>query len=196
MYLHFTASQTVTLDVPTQPIPIHHYLRQPQRLVHALTDPTRVEFLGDNCFRLKMRPLNFLMISVQPVVDMEVKAAADGAIRLRSRACEIRGVEYINQRFRLDLVGYLRPQMEDSQTQLVGQADLKVGVDMPPPLLFTPIPILEATGNGLLKSVLLTIKQRLMHQLLADYGAWLQEQNMPMPALSAPDSMVTAPGLG
>lgn len=193
MYLHFTANQTVTLDVPSHPIPIQHYLRQPQRLVHALTDPTRVEFLGEHCFRLKMRPLNFLMITLQPVVDMEVKAAADGSIRLRSKACEIRGVDYINQRFRLDLIGYLRPEVTATQTKLTGQADLKVGVDMPPPLSLTPLPILEATGNGLLKSVLLTIKQRLMHQLLADYGAWIYEQTTP--ELVAQETMVTVPGL-
>ncbi|AFY62456.1 MULTISPECIES: DUF1997 domain-containing protein [Cyanophyceae] len=193
MYLHFTANQTVTLDVPSHPTPIQHYLRQPQRLVHALTDPTRVELLGEHCFRLKMRPVNFLMITLQPVVDMEVKAAADGSIRLRSKACEIRGVDYINQRFRLDLIGYLRPEVTPNQTKLIGQADLKVGVDMPPPLSLTPLPILEATGNGLLKSVLLTIKQRLMHQLLADYGAWLEEQHPH--ELPAEEGMVTVPGL-
>lgn len=193
MYLHFTANQTVTLDVPAQPIPIQHYLRQPQRLVHALTDPTRVELLGEHRFRLKMRPLTFLMITLQPVVDMEVKAAADGTLKLRSLACEIRGVEYINQRFRLDLVGYLRPEVLAHETKLVGQADLKVGVDIPPPLLFTPHQILEATGNGLLKSVLLTIKQRLMHQLLVDYGAWLEEHMAENPL--AQTELATVPGL-
>jgi hypothetical protein len=45
-------------------------------------------------------------------------------------------------------------------------------VDVPMPLALTPKPFLEATGNGLLKSVLLTVKQRLMHHLLADYRAW------------------------
>jgi hypothetical protein len=35
---------------------------------------------------------------------------------------------------------------------------------------------LEATGNGLLRSVLLTIKQRLMHQLLSDYRTWAVDQ--------------------
>jgi len=49
---------------------------------------------------------------------------------------------------------------------------LEVGVEMPPLFWLTPKPILEATGNGLLKSVLLTIKQRLMYQLLLDYRQW------------------------
>lgn len=176
MYLTFSATQTVTLDVPTQPTPIQHYLRQPKRLVYALTDPSRVEFLAENSFRLKMRPLNFLMVSLQPVVDMEVKVAADGRLILRSLDCEIRGVDYINRRFRLDLTGHLRPQKTDQGTRLIGLADLQVGVDMPPPLSFTPMPILEATGNSLLKSVLLTIKQRLIHQLVLDYSVWAQEQ--------------------
>ena len=49
-------------------------------------------------------------------------------------------------------------------------------VDFPPPFSLTPKPILEATGNGLLKSVLLTVKQRLLHQLLADYRHWVISQ--------------------
>jgi hypothetical protein len=51
-----------------------------------------------------------------------------------------------------------------------------VQVDVPPPLMLTPQPILEATGNGLLHSVLLTVKQRLMHQLLLDYREWAAQQ--------------------
>ena len=47
-----------------------------------------------------------------------------------------------------------------------------MGVELPPPFTLTPKAILETTGNGLLKSVLLTIKQRLMHQLLLDYHQW------------------------
>lgn len=176
MHTRFSASQTVELTVPEQPIPIQHYLRQPQRLIKALVDPSRTEQIGPNCFRLKMRPLNFMMLTVQPTVDMRVWADADGVIYLQSTACEIRGVEYINQRFQLHLVGQLATHQADRITRLVGQADLQVQVDIPPPLWFTPKSLLETTGNGLLRSVLLTIKQRLMHQLLADYRAWAMAQ--------------------
>ncbi|NEP37120.1 DUF1997 domain-containing protein, partial [Moorena sp. SIO3B2] len=47
-----------------------------------------------------------------------------------------------------------------------------VKVDVPLPFSLTPKPILETTGNGLLKSVLVRIKQTLMHQLLWDYRQW------------------------
>ena len=176
MYTRFVASQGVEIAVPEQPIPIQHYLRQPQRLVNALADPSRVELLTDECFRLKMRPLSFMSLSIQPTVDMRVWAEREGTVHLESVGCEIRGVEYINQRFSLNLVGQLSPVLLYGVTHLKGQANLEVKVELPPPFSFMPRSLLEATGNGLLKSVLLTIKQRLMHQLLSDYCRWVHAQ--------------------
>lgn len=176
MYTRFLASQGVEIAVPEQPIPIQHYLRQPQRIVNALADPSRVELLSEECFRLKMRPLSFMNLSIQPTVDMRVWADREGTVHLESVACDIRGVEYINQRFNLNLVGQLSPVLLYGVPHLKGQANLEVKVELPPPFSFMPRPLLEATGNGLLKSVLLTIKQRLMHQLLLDYRRWVHAQ--------------------
>ncbi|KAB8319157.1 DUF1997 domain-containing protein [Tolypothrix campylonemoides VB511288] len=173
MPTRFTASQSVEIAIPEQPIPIHHYLRQPQRLVNALVDPTRIQQLSTEVFRLKMRPLNFMSLSIQPTVDMRVWAESNGTIHVRSLSCEILGIEYINQRFALNLKGHLSPEQQGINTYLKGRADLEVLVDLPPPFSYMPKPILEATGSGLLKSVLLTIKQRLLHHLLADYRRWV-----------------------
>ena len=172
MHTQFVASQTVDMVVPEQPIPIQHYLRQPQRLVRALADSSRIEQLSEEYFRLKMRPLSFMTLSIQPTVDMKVWAASDGTVHLQSVACDIRGIEYINDRFSLNLIGKLSPYQHNGKTFLKGIANLEVQVELPPPFWLTPKPLLEATGNGLLKSVLLTIKQRLMHQLLSDYCQW------------------------
>ena len=177
MNVCFSATQAVELAVPQQPIAIQHYLRQPHRLVHALVDPSRMEQLSPETFRLKMRSLNFLTFTLQPTVDLPLTSQSDGSIQLRSIDCEIRGIEYINQRFHLDLRGHLVPVQKDNGTSLQGQADLSVQVELPPPLWFTPKPILEAAGTSLLRSVLLTIKQRLMHQLLSDYQAWVAQQS-------------------
>jgi hypothetical protein len=171
----FTASQSVEIAVPEQSIPIQHYLRQPQHLVNALVDPSRVEQFSDENFRLKMRPLSFMTLSIQPTVDLRVWAESNGMIHLQSVACKIRGLEYIDQRFGLDLKGQLSPCQINGETHLTGKADLKVQVELPLPFSLTPTPILEAAGNGLLKSVLLTIKQRLLHQLLVDYRRWVND---------------------
>lgn len=176
MYISFNASQSVEIAVPDERVPIQHYLRQPRRLVNALVDRTRTEQLSDDCFRLKMRPLQFMMLSIQPTVDMRVWAQSDGTINLESVACEILGVGYINDRFALNLKGQLAPHQNGGVTYLKGKADLEVQVELPPPFWLTPKPILEATGNGLLKSVLKSVKQRLMYQLLLDYRRWASSE--------------------
>ncbi|HEY9296967.1 MAG TPA: DUF1997 domain-containing protein [Phormidium sp.] len=172
MHTRFDASQSVEIAVPQQPIPIQHYLRQPKRLVQALVDVNRIEQLSEEIFRLKMRPLAFMILTIQPTVDMRVWADSDGTVHLESVRCEIRGVEYINQRFALNLKGRLSPHQINGTTYLKGKADLQVEVELPPPFWLTPKPLIETTGNGLLKSVLLTIKHRLMQQLLLDYATW------------------------
>lgn len=187
MQTRFFASQAVLITVPDEPVPIQHYLRQPHRLVYALVDPSRIEPLSNNCFRLKMRPLKFMMLSLQPTVDIQVRTELNGTVHLRSTACEIRGIKYINQRFSLNLVGKLHPYQHQGQTQLKGKADLEVRVELPPPLWLTPRSILERTGNSLLRGVLSTFKQRLMHQLLLDYHKW---------AISTVESNETDPSPG
>ncbi|MDB9475275.1 DUF1997 domain-containing protein [Dolichospermum circinale] len=175
MVTKFTAFESVEISVPKHSIPIQHYLRQPQRLVNTLADHTRTEQLSEEVFRLKMRPLSFMSLSIQPTVDMRVWADTSGTIYLRSLRCEILGFEYINQRFDLNLKGYLSPVQLSNGTYLQGKAELEVLVDIPQPFSLTPKSILEATGNGLLKSVLLTIKQRLLHHLLTDYHHWCNQ---------------------
>jgi hypothetical protein len=175
MVTKFTAFESVEISVPKYSIPIQHYLRQPQRLVNTLADHTRTEQLSEEVFRLKMRPLSFMSLSIQPTVDMRVWADTSGTIYLRSLRCEILGFEYINQRFDLNLKGYLSPVQLSNGTYLQGKAELEVLVDIPQPFSLTPKSILEATGNGLLKSVLLTIKQRLLHHLLTDYHHWCNQ---------------------
>lgn len=191
MNTQFVASQSVEIAVPEQPVPIQHYLRQPQRLVHAIADPNLIEQLSPDRFRLQMRPLNFMTLNFQPAVELKVWADSDGTVHLTSVGCEIRGLDYINQRFALDLQGKLYPYQSNGVTRIKGRADLKVNVDIPLPFSLTPKPILETTGNSLLKSVLVRIKQRLMHQLLLDYRQWAN-QDVKSNSSTAPQNLSPA----
>ncbi|NJK37875.1 MAG: DUF1997 domain-containing protein [Oscillatoriales cyanobacterium RM2_1_1] len=176
MKVQFSGSQSVELNVPDEGVPIQHYLRQPHRLVYSLVDPQRLEQLDQDCFRLKMRPISFLSLAIQPTVDLKVWALSDGTIRLKSVGCAIRGADYINQRFALHLFGRLSPQQVDGMTQLKGLADITVEIELPPALWLTPRPLIETTGNHLLKGILATVKQRLAHHLILDYRRWVREQ--------------------
>ncbi len=176
MDIRFAATQAVEIIVPEQPIHITNYLRQPQRVVKALAASSQIEPLREHEYRLKMRPLNFMTLCIQPIVDLRVWATEPAIVNLQSIDCELRGIEYVNQKFSLDLKGQLYSCQQHESTYLKGQANLTVQVELPPPFIFTPRPLLEAAGNGLLLSVLSTIKQRLLHQLLSDYQAWVKAQ--------------------
>ncbi|MDJ0660470.1 MAG: DUF1997 domain-containing protein [Crocosphaera sp.] len=176
--IRFKASESLALPVKQTPIPIHHYLRQPQRLVKAIADPKLMEPLSDHEFRLKMRPLNFMDIyHFQPTVILGVWSDNKGTVFLRSQDCDIRGIDYINDRFSLTLKGKLSPQEKEGKIYLQGQANLTVEVDLPPALRLTPEPFLTVTGNSLLRGVLSRIKQRLLNQLLKDYHYWVDSQS-------------------
>jgi hypothetical protein len=185
----FLATETLEILVPEETIPIQHYLRQPQRLVTAIADPSLMETLSPHHFRLKMRPLSFMDIyHFQPTVVLKVWAVANGTVHLRSESCEIRGIDYINHRFSLSVTGKLFPYQRKGQTHLKGKADLTVKVDLPYPLRLTPKPLLEMTGNSLLKGVLGRIKQRLLSQLLQDYQQWAS-LSMGNPDIQAKNSL-------
>ncbi|MBD2260299.1 DUF1997 domain-containing protein [Pseudanabaena sp. FACHB-2040] len=176
MPIRFSASQSVIIPVHDQPLPIQHYLKQPQRLVKALIDPSRMQILDLELFRLSMRSFDFMTVHIQPVVDLKVWNGPQGGLCLKSLKCQICSNEDINRRFHLSLDGFLAPTTHCGETRLEGTARLVVDVDLPPALWLTPRTLLETTGNGLLKSVLLTIKQRLSRQLLVDYYAWVKSQ--------------------
>ncbi|EDX86684.1 hypothetical protein S7335_4390 [Synechococcus sp. PCC 7335] len=169
--VRFTACQAVTISVPEQPLPIETYLSEPQRLVTALVDKTQVEVLGPNLFRLKIRPLKFVGLTIQPVCDIEIWLE-EQTVRLRSNQCHIEGYESFNQKFSMDMQGYLVSQSTSTGKKLRGQANLRVSVDLPSVATLMPRPILVRTGNGLLNSILITLKQRLMRQLITDYCNW------------------------
>ncbi|MGF1566732.1 MAG: DUF1997 domain-containing protein [Nodosilinea sp.] len=172
----FHAGQALNLRIPNGAIPIEHYLRQPQRLVQAITDPRRIEPLEDGVYCLSLRPLQFLGISIEPTADLKVWSLADGTLCLESVRCEVRGpayLSYVNDSFSMALQGTLKPHRQDRHTELIGHADLAVQIDLPPPLKFMPAPMLQAAGGKFLSGILMTIKNRIERQLVDDYHAWV-----------------------
>lgn len=178
----FFASQTVSLPVPSPVATARCYLRRPRWVVDAVTGTSQLEDLGGDRFRLTMRPLTFLTLTFRPRVDLRVWTDEMGTVRLRSLGCELEGIEYLNHRFSLELVGYLKaiaggPRGEAAV--LTGVADLGVKVEIPTPLRSLPRSMVAATGNGLLRGVLATVEGRLCRDLLLDYGRWARGPEAP-----------------
>jgi len=181
MEIYFTANESLEIEVEQQEIPIQHYLRQPGRLVKAIAENSLMQQLSPDRYAIAMKPLNFMeLYHFQPTVVLRVTADAEGTVYLNSESCKIKGIDYINDRFSLHLKGKLSPIQKQGRSYLQGRADLVVKVELPPPLWLTPKPFLEVAGNGLLKSVLMRIKQTLLGHLIKDYQQWaldISEQN-------------------
>lgn len=176
--LVFSSSESLSLNVPNQPVPLRKYLAQPQELVNALIDRNQVIALGHQRFRLYLRTIAFFMLRIQPIVDLYIFTGVDGKLFLRSTRCEIKGDEYIGQHFSLALTGYLEPIDQTNSTLLVGQANLKVGVDIPPILQIAPTALVQKAGNRVIGSTLHAMKQRLSGQLSANYEKWSKSQKV------------------
>ncbi len=170
----FHVSQTLKMKVSNEEIPIEYYLRQPQRLVQAITDSHRIQPLSPSHFRLQLRPLQFMMLQIEATVDLQVWTSDEGVLHLRSLDCEIHGAPFLSKSFRLELEGILSPQRQGPVTELQGKADLTVQVEVPPPLMMLPAAVLESSGEAFLNGILLTVKYRLERQLLQDYRRWVK----------------------
>jgi hypothetical protein len=169
----FQAKQSVELFIPDAALPIAAYLRQSARVVRALGSSESVIALGGELFQLRLKPLNFLSLRLQPIVDMRVWTTGDGTLHIQSVACEILGLEQFNeQQFMLNLVGELQPVTIRRTVRLQGHVSLSVQVDMPMPIAMTPKPLLEGTGNTIMAGVLASMKQQLKKNLIADYQDW------------------------
>lgn len=107
---------------------------------------------------------------------LKVWSGASGNVYVNSVSCEIKGIEYLNRRFSLQLKGKLTPTEIEGKVYLQGKANLTVTVDLPPPLWLTPKSLLLTTGNSLLKGVLVRIKNKLMSQLLNDYYDFVKSE--------------------
>jgi hypothetical protein len=170
----FRVSQTLRMTVPQEPIPIEHYLRQPHRLVQAITDPSRIQQLDHARFRLGLRPLTFMMINIRPTADLRVWTQADGTLYLESLSCDLGGAESLSKSFELSLTGQLAACRLSTATELRGEANLTVQVDVPAALRLMPDALLQSAGDAFLQGILLTIKYRLERQLLQDYRCWVK----------------------
>ncbi|MEO1590460.1 MAG: DUF1997 domain-containing protein [Cyanobacteria bacterium J06632_22] len=167
----FSASQSVRLSVPSLQVPIQDYLADPERLVYALVDPARVEMLTADTFRLNLRPFSFLMLTLEPVSDMQVYWS-DSAVHIDSDTCWLKGQPALNQHFSFALRGILSPLTEGDKTYLTGQANLQVTLDLPMSFRLTPKALIQKTGSGILNGILKTMKQRLLNRLVDDYRTW------------------------
>ena len=169
MPLAFRACQQLQLPVDSHADRLPGYLNQEDRVVGALLEPSQLQPLGPGHYRYTVTKLQVFQLQIQPVVEI-VATTKPQSILLEARDCELEGLGIVDD-FRLTLESHL----EATATGLEGEARLSVSVSQPPLLRLIPAGVLEATGRTLLAGILLSIKNRVGQQRLADFKAWCLE---------------------
>lgn len=173
MNIDFIAKDSINLSIEEEKIPLSHYLQHPQRVIQAIANTSPLESLSETHFRLKISPLNFLdLYQFQPIVLIKAWSSPHGHFYIHSEDCHLQGLELFQDRFTFTLKGLLESSLNPEKTALKGQVKLSISIDLPPPLLLTPYPLLQQAGNTLLASILAGIKNRLGQYLLTDYYHW------------------------
>ncbi|MBT9310758.1 DUF1997 domain-containing protein [Leptothoe kymatousa] len=168
--VHLHASQSVEIDIAPAPIPIHQYLKNTDRLVYSLADPSQIKAIGNQKFEFSMRPIKFLMLTLEPVADVEIYPNESDEIIIYSDSCRLRHQSSLNRRFSFQLQGWLAARSDNSGVS--GNAELSIDINLPSAFRLTPRPLLESSGNTIVSGILSTIKYRLQHRLVHEYKGW------------------------
>ncbi|MEL6228287.1 MAG: DUF1997 domain-containing protein [Cyanobacteria bacterium J06627_3] len=168
--VHLHASQSVEIAISPAPVPINEYLRNTERLVYALADPSQIEVLGHHTFQFSMRPIKFLMLTLEPIADVQIYPNECDEIIIYSDSCRLRHQAALNRRFSFELRGWLAARSDNSGVS--GNAELDITIDLPSAFRLTPRPLLESTGNAIVNGILSAIKQRLQRRLIHEYRGW------------------------
>ena len=168
--VHFHASQSVEIAISPAPVPIYKYLSNTERLVYALADPSQIQVLGHHTFQFSMRPIKFLMLTLEPVAEVQIYPNDCNEVVIYSDSCRLKHHGALNRHFSFKLQGWLAARSDNSGVS--GNAELDITIDLPAAFRLTPRTLLESTGNAIISGILSTIKRRLQRRLVHEYRAW------------------------
>lgn len=179
----FNARQTATVRLRGDREQVQMFLQEPQHLIAALLDRDRVMPLDERQFEVRMRPIGALGMTIQPVVQLDIHAEADGRVLLRALGCRIEGNDWVDRRFNLEFQGELTParvftDASGAVTILSGVADLNVTIDLPPVLRFTPYPVVQKVGTTITQGILATLQRSLSKRLPERFTRWVQSRSV------------------
>lgn len=206
---NFTSfSSSLGTDLPLRQHPrvsFQSYLQDRQRIFEAIfPDKKRCEKLNEKEWRIYMLPLEFLFLSVNPVVDMQilveppssrlplkVSKEVDKVLTLEATKWELRGLDYVMKPsdFSLNIKGVLFSEQRGVSSRLRGHLQMSVEMSTPPSLALIPQDILKSIGKAVLTRLLESMKEKVNNNLLEDYQAYAQEKavssrtKLPTPAV-------------
>lgn len=176
------------------------YMKETERIVKiTFPDSSRVNYLGDNFWRARLRPVTFFTVTAIPFCDVKV-LHANNSLQLASNRLilDIKGLPGQNNGFdfQFNLQGELLVHRESSSVLESEQTPsfrgwVTMGLDANLPLPFSLMPdyIVLPVGNGILDRILGAMERELSSRIIRDYNIWCNVSTQltgTVPQLSAP----------
>ena len=168
MLLAFDAKQKLKLSVTSNKEYLSNYLLEEERVVGAMLDSRKLVPEGEGKYKYTVTSFKVFQLDINPVVSIGVENK-DGVLTMSALDSKLDGLGMIDD-FKL----ILKANLQATDIGLEGEALLGVSVSQPPLLRLVPKTILESTGHSVLNGILLGIKTRVQKQLVTDFLAWCE----------------------
>ncbi|KAL0332098.1 UNVERIFIED_CONTAM: hypothetical protein Scaly_2111300 [Sesamum calycinum] len=161
-----TYSSRISTDIPLYEIPgasFDVYLEDKPRVFKAIfPDKRRSQQLNEEEWRVHMLPIEFLFLTVSPVIDM----------RLRCKSCgKGTHLEFLKI-FQRGSV----PDRRGPRSRLKGQLQMSISFVLPPMLALVPEDIRRDVADSVLKRLVENMKDKVNGSLIADYSEFKREK--------------------
>ncbi|KAL9235950.1 hypothetical protein vseg_010668 [Gypsophila vaccaria] len=192
-----TYSSSISTDIPLYETPgasFDQYLQDKTRVFKVMfPDKQRSQRLNEEEWRVHMLPIEFMFMTVFPVIDMRLRCKTSGmeyppgispaiskVLELDIVRWELQGLDDAAKptQFSLGVKGALYPDRRGLRTRLKGQLKMTISVILPPVLSLVPENMLRTVSETVLRRLVENMKEKVNSSLLADYSKFRREQQM------------------
>ncbi|KAL0377562.1 UNVERIFIED_CONTAM: hypothetical protein Sradi_3061700 [Sesamum radiatum] len=168
------------------------YLEDKPRVFKAIfPDKRRSQQLNEEEWRVHMLPIEFLFLTVFPVIDMRLRCKSCGkgyppgvpqdiskVLELDIIRWELQGLDDMLKpsQFSLGVKGALYPDRRGPRSRLKGQLQMSISFVLPPMLALVPEDIRRDVAESVLKRLVENMKDKVNGSLIADYSEFKRER--------------------
>ncbi|KAK4417640.1 hypothetical protein Salat_2176700 [Sesamum alatum] len=190
-----TYSSRISTDIPLYETPgalFDEYLEDKPRVFKAIfPDKRRSQQLNQEEWRVHMLPIEFLFLTVSPVIDMRLRCKSCGkgyppgvpqdiskVLELDIIRWELQGLDDMLKpsQFSLGVKGALYPDRRGPRSRLKGQLQMSISFVLPPMLALVPEDIRRDVADSVLKRLVENMKDKVNGSLIADYSEFKRER--------------------
>ncbi|XP_050271649.1 uncharacterized protein LOC126715200 isoform X2 [Quercus robur] len=187
-------SSRFTSDLPLSESPwasFDQYLENESRILKAtFTDGEKMQVSEDE-WRIQLPPLQFLFLTVQPIIDMRLRCKSKGkdypsavpceitkVLELEMTKWELLGLDDVRESlgFSANAKGAIYPDRRATQSWIKTQFELNISFVLPPSLALVPKDVIQDIGVSVIQRLVDDKKQKANDGVLVDYDKFKREK--------------------